>query len=54
MWRTIIQRSGLSLERLRVLVEVEEAGSLIRAAGGNDTRAGQYSRQLRELESVPS
>lgn len=48
---SLLKRSGLTLERLRVLLAVSEAGSLIAAAGGDDTRASQYCHQLRALES---
>ena len=50
-FKHLLQRNGISFDRLRALVEVHEHGSLIKAAGGNDTRASQYSRQIRELES---
>jgi DNA-binding transcriptional LysR family regulator len=46
----LLQRKGLSLERLQTLLLVEEAGSLLEAAGQNKHRAAQFSRQIRELE----
>jgi DNA-binding transcriptional LysR family regulator len=39
----------LSLERLRVLIDVHDAGSIVRAAPGDPVRHSQFSRQLREL-----
>jgi DNA-binding transcriptional LysR family regulator len=47
----LFARSGLSLDRLRTLCLVAEAGSLTAAAGGDTTRVSLFSRQLRELES---
>ncbi len=45
----LLARRGLSYDRLRVLVEVEEAGSIAMAAGREPVRQSQYSRQLKEL-----
>ena len=47
----LFARGGLSLDRLRTLCLVAEAGSLTAAAGGDTTRVSLFSRQLRELES---
>lgn len=47
----LFMRSGLSFDRLRVLLEVRDAGSIAKAAGGNAVRQSQYSRQLKELEA---
>jgi len=41
---------GLSLERLRSLVEVDEAGSIAAAAPDDESRQSQISRQLKQLE----
>ncbi|MGZ3451066.1 MAG: LysR family transcriptional regulator [Polyangiales bacterium] len=41
---------GLSLERLRSLLDVADAGGITRAAKGEPTRQSQLSRQLGELE----
>lgn len=49
MFGSLFSRRGLSLERLRVLIEVHDAGSIAQAAAGDATRQSQYSRQLREL-----
>ena len=50
MFGRLFAQSGLSLDRLRALVEVGAAGSIVRAAGGDPARQSQYSRQLKELE----
>ncbi len=50
MFEKLFSERGLSLDRLRVLVEIAEAGSIAKAAGKDDLiRQSQYSRQLREL-----
>jgi DNA-binding transcriptional LysR family regulator len=49
MFENLFARRGLSLERLRTLVEVHDAGSIAQAVPGNLVRHSQYSRQLREL-----
>lgn len=49
MFEKLFSERGLSLERLRVLVEVQAAGSIAQAAPGDPVRQSQYSRQLREL-----
>ena len=51
MFTRLFAQSGLSLDRLRTLVEVGAAGSMVRAAGGDPARQSQYSRQITELES---
>lgn len=48
MFEMIFARRGLSLERLKTLLEVEAAGS-ISAAGRSAARQSQFSRQLKEL-----
>ena len=50
MFEKLFARRGLSLDRLRVLCEVAEAGSIARAAGSDAVRQSQFSRQLKELE----
>ncbi len=50
MFARLLAQSGLSLDRLRALVEVGACGSIVRAAEGDPTRQSQYSRQLKELE----
>jgi DNA-binding transcriptional LysR family regulator len=50
MFTRLFAESGLSLDRLRALVEVGAAGSMVRAAGGDPARQSQYSRQIKELE----
>lgn len=49
MFEKLFSERGLSLDRLRVLVEVHAAGSITQAAPGDPIRQSQYSRQLREL-----
>lgn len=49
MFEKLFSERGLSLDRLRVLVEVHDAGSIAQAAPGDAIRQSQYSRQLREL-----
>src|SRR5512147_1811514 len=50
MFTRLFAQSGLSLDRLRSLVEVGASGSIARAAGGDPARQSQYSRQIKELE----
>lgn len=45
----LFARRGLSYDRLRVLMEVAESGSIAEAAGREPVRQSQYSRQLKEL-----
>ncbi len=49
MFDRLFSEGGLSLDRIRVLVEVAEAGSIAAAATDDPIRQSQYSRQLREL-----
>ena len=49
MFDSLFSQGGLSLERLKVLLEVKDAGSIVRAAPGDPVRQSQFSRQLREL-----
>jgi DNA-binding transcriptional LysR family regulator len=49
MYQSLFDDRGLSLDRLRVLLEVRDAGSIAEAAPGDPIRQSQYSRQLREL-----
>ena len=51
MFARLFSQSGLSLERLRALVEVGASGSIVKAAGSDLGRQSQYSRQIKELES---
>jgi DNA-binding transcriptional LysR family regulator len=50
MYERLFAASGLSLDRLRALVEVGAAGSIVRAVGGDPVKQSQYSRQIKELE----
>jgi len=49
MFDSLFDERGLSLDRLRTLLEVRDAGSIAEAAPGDPIRQSQYSRQLREL-----
>ncbi|HSI08860.1 MAG: LysR family transcriptional regulator, partial [Rariglobus sp.] len=49
MFEKLFSERGLSLDRIRVLLEVHDAGSIAQAAPGDPIRQSQYSRQLREL-----
>lgn len=49
MFDQLFAERGLSLDRLKVLVEVHDAGSIAQAAPSDPVRQSQYSRQLREL-----
>ena len=49
MFETLFSERGLSLDRLKVLIEVRDAGSIAQAAPNDPVRQSQYSRQLREL-----
>ena len=50
MYKNLFNQQGLSIERLRALVEVCSAGSISKAVGGDSVRQSLYSRQLKELE----
>jgi DNA-binding transcriptional LysR family regulator len=50
MFTRLFAESGLSLDRLRALLEVGAAWSIVKAAGGDPVRQSQYSRQIKELE----
>ncbi len=50
MFENLFAERGFSMDRLKALVEVSQAGSISRAVGGNSVRQSQYSRQIKELE----
>jgi DNA-binding transcriptional LysR family regulator len=50
MFERIFAESGLSLDRLRALLEVGAAGSIVKAASADPIKQSQYSRQIKELE----
>lgn len=50
MFENLFSQRGLSMDRLRTLVEVAEAGGISKAVDGDPVRQSQYSRQLKELE----
>jgi DNA-binding transcriptional LysR family regulator len=51
MFERLFAESGLSLDRVRALLEVGATGSIVKAAGGDAVRQSQYSRQIKELEN---
>lgn len=51
MFEKLLAEGGLSLDRLKTLLEVAVAGSIVKAAEGDPVRQSQYSRQIKELES---
>lgn len=46
----LLQRSGLSLDRLRNFCRVAEAGGVTKAAKGDPARQSLFSRQIKEIE----
>ena len=50
MFSKLFAESGLSLDRLKALLAVGAAGSIVKATGGDPVRQSQYSRQIKELE----
>lgn len=50
MFSKLFAESGLSLDRLRAMLEVGACGSIVKAADGDPVRQSQYSRQIKELE----
>src|SRR5688572_8563523 len=51
MFSSLFARRGLSLDRLKALLEVGAAGSIVSAAGADPVRQSQFSRQIKELEN---
>lgn len=50
MFAKLFAENGLSLDRLKSLLEVGAAGSIVKAAESDPVRQSQYSRQIKELE----
>ncbi len=50
MFANLFAERGLSLDRLKTLIEVGAAGSIAAAAHGDSARQSLYSRQIKELE----
>jgi DNA-binding transcriptional LysR family regulator len=50
MFTKLFAESGLSLDRLRALLKVGAAGSIVKAASDDPVRQSQFSRQIKELE----
>lgn len=51
MFESLFDRNGLSLERLRSLVEVDEAGGIAKAAPGDPVQQSKISKNLSQLET---
>jgi len=51
MFEKLLDQQGLSIERLHALVQLNEYGSLIRAAAGDKGKQSRYSHYLRELSA---
>lgn len=49
MFEQLFAKKGLSLDRMKVLLDVRQAGSIVKAAHGDASVQSQYSRQLKEL-----
>ena len=49
-YESLLNRGGLSLDRLRNFALIAQAGGLSRAAGGDATRMSLFSKQVKELE----
>jgi DNA-binding transcriptional LysR family regulator len=50
MFEKLFSEGGLSLDRLRALLAVAAAGSIVKATDGDPVKQSQYSRQIKELE----
>jgi DNA-binding transcriptional LysR family regulator len=50
MFSHLFAEGGLSLNRVKSLLEVAAAGSIVKAADGDSVKQSQYSRQIKELE----
>jgi len=50
MFSKLFAESGLSLDRLKALLAVAAAGSIVKASNGDPVKQSQYSRQIKELE----
>src|SRR5258708_4260838 len=51
MFEKLLSEGGLSLDRLKALLEVGAAGGIAKATQGDPVRQSQYSRQIKELEN---
>lgn len=50
-YKSLFNRGGLSLDRLRNFALIAEAGGVSRAAAGDPTRMSLFSKQIKELEA---
>jgi len=51
MYGNLFYEKGLSLDRLKCLLEVADAGSIVKAADRDPVKQSQFSRQIKELEA---
>ncbi len=51
MFEKLLAEGGLSLDRLKALLAVAAAGSIVKATAGDPVKQSQYSRQIKELEN---
>lgn len=51
MFEELFEKKGLSLDRLKTLLDVGEAGSIRQAVGDDPVKQSLASRQIKELES---
>ena len=49
MFEKLFSEQGLSIERLHALIQLNECGSLIKAAGNDKGKQSRYSHYMREL-----
>lgn len=49
LFQHLFSKRGFTLNNLHLVLELEEAGSLVKAANGNQTRQTLYSRQIKQL-----
>ena len=52
MFEHLFAERGLSLDRLKTLIEVAKAGSIAAAARGDSARQSLYSRQIKEIGGI--
>lgn len=50
MFENLFARRGFSVDRMRALIDVAQAGGISKAVRGDPVRQSQYSRQIKELE----
>lgn len=50
MFENLFSERGFSMDRMKALIDVAQAGSISKAVRGDPVRQSQYSRQIKELE----